>query len=123
VAGKDQGHRISVQVTGTKSGFAPTSRTSAAVMIHRALTATPRPTISGKAKVGGTLTAVPHTWAPKKVTLSYHWYRNGKEIHGATSATYTLTTRDRGATITVKVTGKKKGYLTETVRSRGVRIT
>ena len=34
-------------------------------------------------------------------TISYQWQRNGVDIGGATSGTYTLTQADVGATITV----------------------
>lgn len=66
--------------------------------------ASPVPTITGTAKVGQTLTAVPGTWDPKP-KFSYRWYRSGSSISGATKATYKLTKSDAGKTITVKVTG------------------
>lgn len=61
-------------------------------------------TITGTAKVGQTLTAVPGTWNPEP-TFSYRWYRSGSSIAGATKSTYKLTKSDAGKTITVKVTG------------------
>lgn len=65
---------------------------------------TGQPTITGTAKVGQTLTAVPGTWDPEP-TFSYRWYRSGSSISGATKSTYKLTKSDAGKTITVKVTG------------------
>jgi hypothetical protein len=44
----------------------------------------------------------------------YQWYRNGIKIKKATKSTYKLTKADRGKRITVKVTGKKRGYHTHT---------
>ena len=51
------------------------------------------------------------TWKPTP-SFSYQWYRNGAKISGATKSTYKLTKSDKGKKITVKVTGKKSGYLT-----------
>ena len=47
-----------------------------------------------------------------KATLTYRWLRNGKSISGATKKTYTLTSKDKGKKIAIKVTGKKKYYAT-----------
>ena len=68
------------------------------------------PTISGTAKAGSVLTAVPGTWGPAPVTLAYQWRRAGVAITGATASTYTLTGSDTGKAITVTVTGSKSGY-------------
>ncbi|UYK38685.1 PPC domain-containing protein [Microbacterium terricola] len=70
------------------------------------------PTVSGTVKVGKTLTVKPGTWKPAPVALSYQWLRNGKPIAKATTASYKLTTADRGKKISVRVTGRKSTYLT-----------
>ncbi|MFE4227271.1 hypothetical protein ACFRJ8_05225, partial [Arthrobacter sp. NPDC056886] len=77
-----------------------------------ALTATPTPTVSGSAKVGNTITAVPGTWLPAPVALTYQWYRSGVAITGASLPSYKLTASDIGKTITVRVKGKKAGFTT-----------
>ncbi|MDR1790597.1 MAG: hypothetical protein LBR20_02880 [Propionibacteriaceae bacterium] len=66
--------------------------------------------ISGTATVGSTLTAVTTGWTPSNVTLYYQWYRNGTPIAGATGSTYTLTTADLGASISVAVSGGHNDY-------------
>lgn len=73
--------------------------------------------MTGTAKVRKLLTAVPGTWRPSGVTLSYQWLRSGKVIRGATKATYKLTKADRGKAIAVRVTGHKVGYSTTSVTS------
>ena len=105
---------ITVTVTGTKAGYTTATRTSAATLAvgYGTLTATPVPSITGTAKVGYRLTAVPGTWAPAPVTLSYQWRRNGVAITGATASTYLLGASDRTARITVTVVGRKTGYTT-----------
>jgi putative cell wall-binding protein/peptidoglycan/xylan/chitin deacetylase (PgdA/CDA1 family) len=62
-------------------------------------------TITGTAQVGQVLTANPGTWTPAPTTFTYQWLRNGAAITGATNSTYTLTTADQSARITVRVTG------------------
>lgn len=63
------------------------------------------PTITGTAKVGQTVTAVPGTWTPASTTFTYQWLRGATDIAGATAATYTATAADRGAQLSVRVTG------------------
>jgi hypothetical protein len=43
--------------------------------------------VTGTAKVGYRLIAVPGTWGPAPVTLKYQWYRSGVAILGVTAAT------------------------------------
>ena len=107
----DGGAKITVRVTGSKSGYKTTSKTSVARSIpYLLLKATPVPTISGTSKVGSILTAKAGTWTPAVVTLKYQWLRNGKAITGATAASYKLVAADGGTKITVRVTGSKTGY-------------
>ncbi len=68
------------------------------------------PTITGTAKVGSVLTAVPGTWGPSPVTLVYQWKASGIAITGATASTYKPVAADTGKAITVSVTGTKAGY-------------
>ncbi len=74
------------------------------------------PTITGTAAVGQTLTAIPGTWTPADVTLSYQWSADGQPIAGATTATLALTAAQAGKKITVAVTGTASG-LSETKAS------
>lgn len=61
-------------------------------------------TITGDTHEGGTLSAG-HTLSDLNgiASISYHWLRNGVEIPSATSATYTLTQADVGASIRVAI--------------------
>lgn len=112
------GTAITVTVTGTKAGYTPAARSSAATTAVAPGALTPvTPTISGTAKVGRTLTATPGAWGPGTVTLTYQWNAGGVRISGATAATYRPTSRDIGKAITVTVTGEKPGYTTTTRRS------
>jgi Leucine-rich repeat (LRR) protein len=108
----DGGHKITVRVWAKRSGYTTTYRTSASATILKRFTAAPTPTISGTSKVTYTLKANAGTWGPGTVTKYYQWYRNGKAISGATNSSYKVSVKDAYASITVKVTGKKSGYLT-----------
>ncbi len=68
------------------------------------------PRISGRARVGHRLKAVPGVWGPAPVVLSYQWFRNGRAITGATKAGYRLKARDRGKKVCVQVTGTRPAY-------------
>jgi len=110
-----RGDRITVTVTGKKTGYstaAVTSRATTRVMLAGT------PTISGTPAVGKRLTAKPGTWTTG-ATLRYQWYANGARITGATKSTWTITKSQRGKVITVKITGAKSGYTTVTRTSKG----
>ncbi|MWV58922.1 hypothetical protein [Rathayibacter sp. VKM Ac-2754] len=113
---------ISVQVTGTKAGYAKATRTSAAVTVTAASLTNSVPTVTGSSAVGGTLTANPGNWGPAPVSLAYQWKRNGTAIAGATSNTYVVASADAGTSLTVSVTGTKTGYTPATRTSSAVQV-
>ena len=110
----DQGDRISVRITASAAGYESVSVTSSSVKVLRTLTATPKPKVKGTTKVGHTLKVDAGKWKPSKVSLSYRWYRNGIVIPNATKSSYKLVSADRRKVITVKVTGSKSGYQSQT---------
>ncbi len=118
----DLGQKVSVRVTGTKPGYGAVAKTTAAVTIGRPYTSKPSPTITGTVAVGKTLTAVPGTWGPAPVTLSYQWYRGSAAIAGATARTYTLVKADGGQKVSVRTKGVKTGYTTITRKSVAVSV-
>ncbi|PPF58915.1 hypothetical protein C5C13_07165 [Clavibacter michiganensis] len=114
----DVGKRITVTVTGSRSGYTTAAKTSAAsaavvaapVTTPSTFTTVPTPTISGTAQVGSTLTAAPGTWAPVPTTFSYRWFVANVAVSGATASTYAPVAADLGKRITVTVTGSRSGY-------------
>jgi len=105
--------RITVTVTGRKSGYTTLTKTSVATAkILRVAT----PTIGGKTQTTRTLTASTGTWTNGTI-FTYQWYANGTAIKGATAKKYTLTTAQVGKKIVVKVTGRQSGYPTITKSS------
>jgi hypothetical protein len=108
----DKGKRISVRVTVARAGVMTTNRTSAATTVVKAgkFSATKKPTVKGKAKVGKKLSATPGTWTPRATTYTYQWLRSGKVIKKATKSTYKLTKKDRKKKVSVRVTARAAGY-------------
>lgn len=111
VATADLGKKLTVTVTSKRSGYTTLTKTSAATARVVRVFKSYVPKISGTARVGSKLTATTTAWSPKP-TYSYQWYRNGVAVSGATSSTRILSTSDLGKKITVKITGRKSGYLT-----------
>ncbi|QIS46295.1 hypothetical protein GW570_05655 [Clavibacter capsici] len=122
----DAGSRITVTVTGSRSGYQDASRTSEqtaqvvdALDVPPAVPApspgdepfadAPSPVITGDASVGSTLTAETAAWTPVATTLSYVWKRNGVVVPGRTASTYVPAPRDAGSQLTVTVTGLADG--------------
>jgi len=104
------GKAITVTVTGKKSGYATVSKTSKST---GKVLASATPSVSGSAKVGKKLVAKTGTWTTG-TAFSYQWYLNGKAISGATKSSVTVKASHLGKRFTVKVTGKKSGYVSAT---------
>lgn len=112
--------KITVKVTGSKSGYTTTSKTSSNTKaVAAGKLATKKPVISGTAQVGKKLT--PGKWTAG-TKFSYQWNANGKKIKGATTKTYKLKKADRKKIITVKITGKRYGYATASQTSKATKI-
>ena len=107
------GKKLSVAVTGAKTGYTSVTVTTAesAPVANLEALGYAVPTITGTAKVGETLTANEGTWTPDGVTFAYQWYAEGVLVTGATAKTYVPTAADVGKRMQVRVTGSKTGYL------------
>jgi subtilisin family serine protease len=109
----DHNKRITFSVTGSRENFSTLSRTSApTAAVTARFSRAPNPTVSGTMKVGNTLTASAGSWSASPA-FSYQWLRNNTAIPGAKSKTYKLQPADFGARVSVRVTGNKRGYHTE----------
>jgi hypothetical protein len=67
--------------------------------------------------VGHDLTALPGDVQPPDATVAFQWLRDGVPVDGATAATYSLSSVDLGATMSVRITRSRRNYadLVETV--------
>jgi hypothetical protein len=111
----DLGHRLRVIVTATNSAGTKSQNSPLSPVVKAAPTNAPvnttRPSISGSAVEGNTLTASNGTWnGSTPITYTYQWVRcdvSGAGCHNisdATSQTYTPTSLDVGTTVRVLVT-------------------
>nr|WP_300045524.1 Ig-like domain repeat protein [uncultured Nocardioides sp.] len=73
--------------------------------------------------VGKTLTSRPPQWNVAGVETTYQWLVDGQAPWSATGTTYTITANDYGKAISLRVTGKKAGYLDGTSTSSSLTVT
>ena len=112
----DLGAKLLVEVDATDGTTSLSSRSAASGLVGAAPPSpTAMPSITGTAEAGKTLSiASPGTWSTS-VTLSYQWRNcdeygsNCLDIPGATSASYSPTSNDVGATIRLEVTAAGAG--------------
>ena len=89
-----------VVITGTT----PITDRDAVLALAPPVELTRRPTISGRARVGETLTAGHGAWDVASLRFSYQWLADGSVIPRATGRRLLLTPRLRGKHIKVRVT-------------------
>ncbi|MDR1799761.1 MAG: Ig-like domain-containing protein, partial [Bifidobacteriaceae bacterium] len=116
----DAGKTLTVVVTGSKTGYASASATSAGAVVAPPSPMVPgTPSISGTVQVGETVTAMPGSWTPSDATFTYQWQLDGVAVSGATAASYVIQPADLDKTLTVQVTGAKPTYATTSAVSAG----
>lgn len=119
----DMGKRMTVRVTGTKTGYISVAKTSGvSAVVAAGIISSYTPAIYGTRRVSNYLTAKNTAWGPAPVSMRYQWYRNGAPIYRANYSRYYLTGADRGRYITVKEAGVKSGYTTAYRISAATRI-
>ena len=106
ITSADANSLISVRVSSSKPTFAAASATSVAVLVTNPQL--PSASITGDARVGGTLIGNPI--ANVSNTVSYKWYRDGKLISAATGATYTPTSADLQKSISLVTSVTQVGF-------------
>jgi surface antigen len=106
--------RITVSVTGTRTGYAPVAAESepTAPVGPKELVVTEEPTLTGSPQVDGTLQVAPGRVDEKDARVTTSWLRDGTPIKGASALTYRPTPSDVGARIGARVTFSKPGYRT-----------
>ena len=110
VVGADFGHRLSVKVRGSATGYATSTQVSGETAVQQSsFSASGTPTIAGTAKTGASLTVSVGDW-DQRATLSYQWLADGAPIPGATGNSYTLRSSDVGHAVSVAVTGSALGF-------------
>ncbi len=123
VPGAAYGGRLACVVSASNSGgVISRSSPTKSVAIGPAIRKVAAPRISGKARVGSTLSVARGSWSPKPTSYAFQWLRNGKPVGGATKAKYAVKKADKGKKLTVRVTAKANGYVSVSARSKAVRI-
>ena len=114
--------RISVKVVANAEGYNEAFATVKTRAVKAGtLAEVPTPVISGDAVVGETLTVDLGGDYPEGTTFKYVWSRDYKVISGATEE-LTLTKRDLGKTIRVRVIATIPGYKSTSVLAEGVAV-
>ncbi|XAI96363.1 hypothetical protein [Microcystis phage Mae-JY30] len=70
------------------------------------------PAITGTTNLGDLLTCSTGTWTGDPSSYAYQWTRNGSDIVGATSSTYTIVTADTARDLNCRVTATNAGGAT-----------
>jgi hypothetical protein len=116
IPGSAQGKKVTVAITGSRTGYMTRTAVSPATTAVRAgVFVAPQPTITGTQRVGYTLKAVRGTWTPQPSAVKYQWKVGGVAVRGATGSAFTLPASARGKRVTVVITGSRLGYTTRTV--------
>ncbi|MFD7308297.1 hypothetical protein [Promicromonospora sp. NPDC059942] len=113
-----KGKKVSVAITGSKTGYTSKTLVSPATAAVKAgAFVAPATKITGTTKVGSTLKAVRGTWTPQPSTVKYQWKVGGVVVKGATNYFFKVPASAKGKRVAVVVTGSRTGYVTKTVTS------
>jgi len=106
------GAKLSVKVTGKKTGYTSLTKESSVTKAvpFLKLTLSKAPKLSGKFKVGKTVKVTIGKFSQKGVQVSYVWKVNGKKFAETAKPSLKLTKALKGKKITVTSYGKKVGY-------------
>lgn len=110
IAVPDNGTEVSIPVTIEAAEPLP------------AIEVTKQPKLTGAAVVGKTLRVADGRYSVRDVEVAYQWLRNGVPIEGATGDSYTVTSADRLAELSVELTVTADGYETLTVTTDERRV-
>ncbi|MEZ5184101.1 MAG: hypothetical protein R2720_09940 [Candidatus Nanopelagicales bacterium] len=80
------------------------------------------PKITGDAKANSTLEVQAGTWPSGIGVTDYQWRRDGHDLAGAKSQTYTVTAADAGKDLAVRLTLKRPGYAEFTFVTEAVQV-
>jgi surface antigen len=112
LAPAQQGHKISVTVSVSRTGYASASLTtpSTAAVLPGVLSNPVKPTVTGTPRVGLPLTATLGTWNPAPTALAGQWLADGVPVPGATSTTWIPSWKMVGKKMSFQVTASRTGY-------------
>lgn len=121
LTGADGERILALEINGVAPGYTGTGTRTRTPRIALRFEEIPAPAISGIAKVGQTLTALPGVWA-EDAELRYFWSRN-PDPDLDDGNTYTLTEADADAYISVQICVTRLGYVPNcSPSSKSVRV-
>ncbi|GAA4745327.1 hypothetical protein GCM10023350_32690 [Nocardioides endophyticus] len=108
------GRAITASVTASRAYYDPIAVATAATapVALGTIKAKRKPTMTGKAKPGQTLTVDPGLYRPTDATAAIQWLRDGQPVPGAVGTTYRVSGADLGAKISSSITVVRAGYAT-----------
>lgn len=112
------GFNLNSQLTGVDAR----QKRSLTILTGQKIVTYVKPTVSGTMKQGRTVRAYVGSWSVRPSAYTYRWLRNGVNISGAVSSTYTLKSVDKGKRISIRVTGKRSGFTTVSSTSASRRV-
>lgn len=68
------------------------------------------PKLGGQLKVGRYASATTGSWAPAATSYTYQWFVGGKKVKNAAAPRYLVKPKDRGKSITCRVTASRLGW-------------
>lgn len=116
------GHRLQVRVTAHETGYADKTAATSQVLVRPGIiTLNAKPRVLGTYRVGRTLSATAGTSTPTTASRTDVWYiRSGARwILKHTGRKFSLTRRDRGRRVQLRVTYRSPGFLPKTVTLTG----
>jgi uncharacterized protein with LGFP repeats len=127
LTGADVSRVLALEINGSAPGYNGAGTRAQTPRIKPRFQEIPAPAISGTAKIGQTLTALPGVWA-EGTQLTYVWGRHGFRVNRDPDSldggnTYTLTEADAGADITVQLCVSRPGYISNcSLGSAAIRV-
>lgn len=120
----DVDSEVAVRETVTHAAYRDGVAESAAVPVTpgEAPSASAPPRVVGTVRVGSTVTVSPATWTLEGTQSTFQWLRDGAPIAGATGDSYTLTTADLGAALSVRESAALPAYLDAQADSAAVKV-
>ena len=112
----DVNKRLSLAVTGSKTGYKPFMSVSDQQIVQPGQMSVTAPKIVGTIKVGKTIQVKISPWVPGAL-ISTQWLLDGKPIKGATKGKYLISKTNKKHRISVKITQSKTGFQTVSITS------
>ena len=105
------GRMLACRVTATTADQLQSASSPAVrVLLGPALRNTTAPHLTGRLKVNRYAAVTTGSWSPAATSYVYQWYVGGKKVAHATAPRYLVRAKDRGKSISCRVTAKRQGW-------------